>query len=344
MSTGTKDTRLGLKAGEWVEVRSRDEILSTLDLEGRLEELPFQPEMFTYCGQRLKVGKVAHKTCDTVRKTGGRRMANAVHLEGIRCDGASHGGCQANCLLFWKEAWLKRPGDAPRAIASVGCTESDVRRAVTREGRTDLSDPTWVCQITRLYEATSPLSPWDARQYVRDVTSGNVSLWKMVCILSFAGFTMVLNLGIGYRALLWLYNRWQALTGGKPYPIASGRLPKGVRTPTGQLDLQVGEWVKVKPADEIRATLGPDARNRGLLFDPEMVKSCGERLQVKRRVQRLIDEPTGKMIVMKNPCIVLAGAECSGECTPRRLACPRAIDSYWREIWLERPPEGGGQG
>ncbi len=149
----------------------------------------------------------------------------------------------------------------------------------------------------------------------------------------------MLHVGVGYRALLWFYNRWQALTGGKPYPFADGLLPKGERTPTGQLDLQVGEWVQVKSADEIRATLGPDSKNRGLLFDPEMVKFCGERHQVERRVLRLIDEPSGKMIEMKYPCIVLRDAQCRGECTPRRYACPRGIDSYWREIWLSRAPE-----
>jgi hypothetical protein len=36
---------LNLKAGQWVEVRSREEILATLDERGRLENLPFMREM-----------------------------------------------------------------------------------------------------------------------------------------------------------------------------------------------------------------------------------------------------------------------------------------------------------
>ena len=40
-----------LCAGDWVEVRSKAEILSTLDENGRLEGLPFMPQMFQYCGQ-----------------------------------------------------------------------------------------------------------------------------------------------------------------------------------------------------------------------------------------------------------------------------------------------------
>jgi hypothetical protein len=40
--------RLNLKVGEWVEIRSRADILATLDEHGRLENLPFMPEMFQY--------------------------------------------------------------------------------------------------------------------------------------------------------------------------------------------------------------------------------------------------------------------------------------------------------
>src|ERR1700732_714462 len=101
----TNDMRC--RAGEWIEVRSKEDILKTLDERGQLEGLPFMPQMFQYCGQRLRVYKRAHKTCDTVNDYKGRSMNQAVHLEGIRWDGLASGGCQAACLIFWKEAWLK---------------------------------------------------------------------------------------------------------------------------------------------------------------------------------------------------------------------------------------------
>src|SRR5579863_1131983 len=113
----TPPTALRLRTGEWVEVRSREEILSTLDGRGRLEDMPFMPEMFQYCGSRFRVFKRAHKTCDTVNRTGGRRVRSAVHLDGVRCDGGGHGGCQAACLIFWKEAWLKRVGAPKRRLS-----------------------------------------------------------------------------------------------------------------------------------------------------------------------------------------------------------------------------------
>src|SRR5262245_3626304 len=95
------------RVGDIVEVRSKEDILATLDGNGRLQELPFMPEMIDFCGRQLRISAIAHKTCDTVNRTGGRRMVDTVHLEDIRCNGAFHGGCQAECLLFWKTRWLK---------------------------------------------------------------------------------------------------------------------------------------------------------------------------------------------------------------------------------------------
>src|SRR5689334_7771389 len=97
---------LKLKAGDWVEVKSKAEILATLDEKGQIDGLPFMPEMLQFVGKRLRVAKRAHKTCDTVFPVRGRRVAHAVHLE-TRCDGKAHGGCEAGCLLFWKTDWLK---------------------------------------------------------------------------------------------------------------------------------------------------------------------------------------------------------------------------------------------
>src|ERR1044071_1652973 len=108
---GSVNDHLSIRAGDFVEVRSKEEILSTLDENGQLENLPFMPQMFQYCGKTFRVYKRAHKTCDTVNKPAGRRMSNAVHLEGIRCDGQANGGCQAGCLIFWKVAWLKKTSD-----------------------------------------------------------------------------------------------------------------------------------------------------------------------------------------------------------------------------------------
>src|SRR5262245_14790926 len=154
-----------LKAGDWVEVRSTAEILRSLDKTGRLENLPFMPQMFEYCGQRFRVYKRAHKTCDTVNPIAGRRLANTVHLE-LRCDGKAYGGCEASCLIFWKEAWLKpvahpEPSTAcaDKAVIELdpnACTEQDVWRATHAEGPEDTRGKRYTCQATELPAFVKP--------------------------------------------------------------------------------------------------------------------------------------------------------------------------------------------
>lgn len=329
--------RLGLRAKDWVVVRSKEEILATLDERACLDGLPFQPEMLAFCGQRMQVAKVAHKTCDNIKKTGGRRMQNAVHLAGGRCDGAGHGGCQADCVFFWKEAWLRREHGAPVAISgSSRCTESMVVAAARVPGDESSADPVWVCQTTRLYDATTLLHWWDVRQYIRDVTSGNHTVWHMAGLLAFATYRMLFKLRYGHGYLKIFYNGFQKLRGGKPFPLGDGVIPEGKPTPTEILDLRPGEWVEVKSQDEIISTITHNGFNRGMRYDMEMSKYCGERYRVQMRVDRLINEVTGKMMTMKSPCIQLEDVYCRAECTNKRIGCPRASNTYWREIWLRR--------
>jgi hypothetical protein len=67
-----------------------------------------------------------------------------------------------------------------------------------------------------------------------------------------------------------------------------------------------------------------------------MMPFCGGTFRVRRRVRRIIDERDGRMIEMKNDCVTLEGAVCSGERSLMRWFCPRAIFPYWRECWLRR--------
>jgi hypothetical protein len=337
--TSSIPVRLGLRAGDWVVVRSKEEILATLDEKACLDSLPFQPEMLAFCGRRMRVAKVAHKTCNNIKKAEGRgrRMRNAVHLEGARCDGAGHGGCQADCVFFWKEAWLRRENNALRYVAVPNsCTELIVWRNARSSGQENSDDPVWVCQTTKLYDATTPLPWWDLRQYIRDVTSGNHTAWHIIKLLIFSAYRKLVGVGIGYTVLISFFNRFQKLRGGKPYPIGGGTIPDGKPTPIEILNLQPGEWVEVRSQEEIRATLTYSGFNRGMRYDMEMSKYCGDRYRVQMRIEHLINESTGKMMTMKNPCIQLEDVYCRAECTYHRLGCPRASNTYWREIWLRR--------
>src|SRR5262249_17957767 len=149
--------------------------------------LPFMPEMLRYCGKTMRVGKRAHKTCDPALGIGGRKMESTVHLENIRCDGSAHDGCEAGCLIFWKEAWLRRVESGPATQPSASKASSDSQTSLTNqvstgnEARVEPSQcteetlassvkipsaagdstPIYTCQNTQIKFATQPLSPWD---------------------------------------------------------------------------------------------------------------------------------------------------------------------------------------
>lgn len=341
-----------MRAGDWVEVRSKEEILRSLDRNGRLEELPFMPQMFKYCGQRFRVYKSAHKTCDTVNPLASRRLANSVHLE-VRCDGKEYGGCQAACLIFWKESWLKPVEDKVSSVQSLAekserevgvkevvCSEADVSRSTcVRDQQGD--DIRYTCQATQLPDFTTPLSPWDIRQYIADYTSGNVSLRAILsgfCYISYYHLTLAKRWGRSGRPARWLYDRFQALVGGVPYPRMRGTLPPGEFGPVDTLDLQPGELVRVKSYEEILATLS-GWKNRGMFFDAELVPYCGGVYRVQARVTKFINEKTGVMSTMKTPAVILEGVWCKSRYSNCRMFCPRSIYSWWREIWLERVSE-----
>jgi hypothetical protein len=350
-------SKLNLRAGEWIEVLSKEEILQTLDKNGRLDELPFMPQMFEYCGRRFRVFKRAHKTCDTVNDCTGRRMKEAVHLEGIRCDGQAYSGCEARCLIFWKESWLKRvskagsdPATAPQCEAAYRgkkgpldrCTEADVLSSTKRPTEESAGGPAFVCQATQIPAATESLPWWEWRQYVEDLTSGNVSLGRMARGFLYMFYQhRVVTFRYRFAPLMRsLYDIFQRLWGGIPYPRRHGTIPIGKPTPTLELHLQPGEWVRVKSYKAILATCDQADKNRGMKFDAEMVPYCGRTYRVLKRATKILNEKTGRIQELKNPCIILDGVVCQSRYSECRLFCPRSIYSYWREIWLERVSEG----
>ena len=320
LSMDPVSARLGLHRGELVEVRSAGEILASLGPDGALDSLPFMPEMLKYCGKRFRVLARAHKTCDTVNKTGGRRLRDAVHLDTLRCDGAAHGGCQAACLLFFKEAWLKRVDDDASPTAEAAPPEQAVRALEAAASRVEPDgERIYRCQATELPRFTTPLHAWDWRQYLEDLGSGNVGLREFLRVMAIA-----------------LYNQIQKLRGGRLFPSVKS-LAEG-RTAAGSLGLKVGETVRVRSKEEIELTL-KNGRNRGLWFDAEMVPYCGRTTRVQARVERIIDERSGRMMELPNDCLVLEDVYCHAHFSRGRLLCPRRIVSYYREVWLERVDE-----
>lgn len=322
-----------LRPGDLVRVRSAAEILRTLDPHGMLEKLPFMPEMLPCCGQTFRVHRRVDKINDMITKTGLRRFDNTVTLRDLRCNGSAHGGCQAECQILWKEAWLERMEGSPTAHTSDIHRSSEENAAAdstqplaallnthtllhSQDSTTD-SDPgelRYQCQITELLRASHPIKSGDIRQDLRALLWGNVGLLAFIIAL-----------------LTRLFNSVQSLRGGTDYPWR----PEGQseKTPREDLDLQAGEWVRVKDGRAIALTLNRNNRNRGMWFDREMLRFSGQTFKVRSRIEKLIDERNGRLLDMKTPCISLENVTGTGEFL---RFCPQNEYIFWREIWLER--------
>lgn len=338
--------RWNSRVGDWVEVRSAEEILATLDDQGELARMPFMPEMLKFAGRRFEITAVAHKTCDTVHRSGGRTVADAVHLADLRCDGKSHGGCEANCLLFWKKHWLK-PVDGPgnsAGEAESAAADAPAPAVLARACATRRADGVEIyrCQATTLPVWTEPLQWWDVRQYWADVRNGNVKLGYAASILFLSGLNKLRRLPFGYRLTKWLYGKAHLWLRGFPDPHPTPGLAGKSPTPVVTLGLQPGELVEVRSLDEINATINETFRNRGLFCSPDDTRHCGRKARVSRRVTRIINEASGEMMTFGNSCIALEDINCLGEYSDKRLLCPRRINSYFREAWLKRVEENGG--
>ena len=312
-----------MRAGDVVVVRSASEIVGTLDSDGTLDGLPFMPEMLSYLGRRFTVSAQVARACDTLSYTGVRKLRQTVILEDLRCDGAGHAGCGAQCRLYWKEAWLCPASESkPDVVDDEAALARLAALAHTSAHAPDAApqDQRFRCQATELLRASEPVGWYSIRSYLHELTSGNVGLWRFVRVMT----RMV------YEEIAGRFG----LVSTHPFRVdelAGPRRP--IPAPTGAL--QPGDLVQIRSRGEIRDTLSTNGKARGLWFDREMVPYCGQTARVKAKVERFIDENDGRLVELKSDCYILDGVVCRGDHSDKRWLCPRAIYPWWRESWLK---------
>lgn len=217
-----------------------------------------------------------------------------------------------------------------------GCAESDVQ-AATQKPDPESGVAVYSCQATQLPYFTTDLNWWEIGQYIEDYRSGNVTLRRFLAGATYSAYYNLSQAGIGLgKPMRWLYDKVAPLWTKSHFPRHAGAIPEGEPTPAEKLNLQPGELVRVKSHKEILSTLNTEGKNRGMAWDAELVPYCGGTYRVRDRVVKIINEQTGKMQEMKNPCIILEGVVCQARYSACRMFCPREIYSWWREIWLER--------
>jgi hypothetical protein len=302
-----------LRPGDFVEVKSPGEILQTLDSDGTVGRLPFMPEMVEFCGRRFRISKRVVKTCYYGASSGMRKFPaeDVVLLEGLRCSGGAHDGCQKACTIFWREAWLRKVEGPGTIQPSVYPENSKWLRARLK---TSTGPKTYFCQASEILNATVELSRWERfGKAFGEIRSGNCGVLEMT-----------------RRIGIWLF--WKARK------VFLGAYARGDQksTPVESLNLRSGEWIEIKPLASITKTLDEKAYNRGLYFTPAMGGLCGEQHRVERRPEKIIVDGTGEMRQLRNT-VFLEGSLCGCACVAFG-GCPRGEFAYWREIWLRRAP------
>jgi hypothetical protein len=206
------------------------------------------------------------------------------------------------------------------------------------QGVTGTGEARYFCQATEHLAATEPLRPLALWHFIEDVRTGNSSLFHVIKVVGLhLLWRFPRTFGFGWRASEWLHGRMHEVVMGRPDPYRKGLIARGASTPKEELDLQPGELVEVKSHDEILKTVDVDLRNRGMKYNTELTPACGKTFRVEQRVSRIIEEHTGRMITMKNPCITLEGVYCEALYTHYSLLCTRRVTPYFREAWLKRP-------
>jgi hypothetical protein len=96
-----------LVAGQWVRIKSREEIQATLDHWNNLRGCGFMEEMWPYCGTTQQVLKPVRSFLDE-RDYQVKKVRDMVVLKGVHCEGTlDYGRCDRNCYYFWREEWLE---------------------------------------------------------------------------------------------------------------------------------------------------------------------------------------------------------------------------------------------
>jgi hypothetical protein len=118
---GFDPPRSDLQPGEYVRVRSREEIARTLNAQGRNKGLWFDREMLPFCGGIFRVRQRVRRFVDERDGKLVELKTDAITLENVVCSGERslrRWFCPRAIFPYWRECWLERveqPTAAPAA-------------------------------------------------------------------------------------------------------------------------------------------------------------------------------------------------------------------------------------
>src|SRR4030095_2504234 len=91
-----------------------------------------------------------------------------------------------------------------------------------------------------------------------------------------------------------------------------------------------GTLIRVRPLEQILATLDDQGTLEGLPFMPEMKQFCGKEFVVSSRLEKTCVEGLGARLLPNT--VTLGNLRCDGSAHD---GCQRACTLLWKESWLE---------
>jgi hypothetical protein len=100
--------RLDLRPGDWVRVKSIEEITATLNADNNNRGLSFDVEMLRYCG---RTAQVLRRVDHIIDESSGRMLemkTPCIVLADVVCTADYHRSCPRSVYPYWREIWLER--------------------------------------------------------------------------------------------------------------------------------------------------------------------------------------------------------------------------------------------
>jgi hypothetical protein len=118
------------------------------------------------------------------------------HARRLRYSGVEHDGCPKGCMIFWREAWLRKVQDA--AVLSADLNSGG---PLSARLQTKIDAKTYFCQASEILKATRPLSRWERLgKCFSEVRVGNCMLLEMTHRISIWLFWRIRRVLLGAYA------------------------------------------------------------------------------------------------------------------------------------------------
>jgi hypothetical protein len=99
---------LELKPGDLVRVKSKEEIVATLNSQNSHRGLSFDGEMLPYCGTTARVKAQVNRLIDEREGTMIKIKRDCYILDGVVCNADYHRFCTRSIYPYWRSVWLDK--------------------------------------------------------------------------------------------------------------------------------------------------------------------------------------------------------------------------------------------